>query len=154
MYASAGDQYVTVNNGYINPHWDKTQATVNGKVTFTRTATQESQSGYTMFAVMEPRDLTTFPDNPVIVTSNNNDFSGAEFTVCSDEDGDYLNIFVPAGTTLPRLQMPLKLNYVDLLKTGMTTHNGVDYDIYVANKYGEDVRSEWIAGECVDYKFK
>lgn len=154
MYASAGDQYVTVNNGYINPHWDKTQATVNGNVTFTRTATQESQSGYTMYAVMEPRDLTTFPDNPVIVTSNNNDFSGARFAVDSDEDGDYLNIFVPAGTTLPYLMMPLKLNYVDLLKTGMTTHNGVDYDIYVANKHDESVRSAWDAGEHVIYEFE
>lgn len=153
VYASAGDQYVTVNNGYINPHWDKTQATVNGKVTFTRTATQESQSGYTMFAVMEPEDLTEFPDNPVIVTSNNSNFSGAEFVVTTDEDGDYLNLFVPAGTTLKSLYMPLKLDYVDLYKTGTTTHNGVDYDIYVANDYGASTRSIWVSGETINFKF-
>ena len=109
---------------------------------------------YIMFAVMEPEDLTEFPDNPVMVTSNNNDFSGAEFVVTTDEDGDYLNLFVPAGTTLKSLYMPLKLDYVNLIKKTYTvTHDGVDYDVYVANKYGEDTRSRWYAGEIINFKF-
>ena len=108
---------------------------------------------YIMFAVMEPEDLTEFPDNPVIVTSPNSNFSGAEFVVTTDEDGDYLNLFVPAGTTLPSLYMPLKLDYVDLYKTGTTTHDGVDYDIYVANDYGASTRSIWVSGETINFKF-